>query len=70
MESEDERGVWRCRGRLSNANIPADMMFPIFLDKQDTITWLIVRDCHEKMKHSGVNSTLAELRMKYWVAGG
>ena len=66
---KDEKGIWRCQGRLSNANIPGETMFPIFLHKQDAITLLIVRDCHEKMKHSGVNSTLAELRTKYWVVG-
>ena len=45
-------------------------MFPILLERKDTITQLIVKDCHERMKHMGVNSTLAELRTRYWVAQG
>ena len=44
--------------------------FPTPLDKGEPRTGLIVMDCHEKVKHGGVNSTLAELRSSFWVVQG
>ena len=67
---EDKQGVLRCGGRLSNAGIPCETANPIFLEKRSYLTHLIVKDCHERMKHGGVSSTLAELRSKYWVVQG
>ena len=62
---EDKQGLLRCGGRLSNAGIPCETANPIFLEKRSYLTHLIVKDCHERMKHGGVSSTLAELRSKY-----
>jgi hypothetical protein len=67
---KDNQGFWRCQGRLANANIPQDAAFPIFLEKENAITELIIKDCHERMWHSGISNTLAELRSKYWVPQG
>ena len=67
---KDATGVWRCRGRLANADVPLNARFPTLLDKGEPLTRLIVMDCHEKVKHGGVNSTLAELRSSYWVVQG
>ena len=66
----DSSGVLRCKGRLANADIANDTKFPIILDKGHAITRLIVKECHEKCRHGGVNSTLTELRAKYWVIQG
>ena len=67
---EDKQGVLRCGGRLSNASIPCETANPIFLEKRSYLTLLIVKDCHERMEHGGVSSTLAELGSKYWVVQG
>ncbi len=40
----DERGVWRCGGRLGNADLPIATKHPVFLDSQHYLTTLIVRD--------------------------
>ena len=67
---QDELGVWRCRGRLSNADLPFATKHPVFLDSQHYLTTLIVRDAHATIKHNGVSETLTELRDKYWIVRG
>ena len=63
----DEFGVWRCGGRLSNANLPFNTKHPVLLDSQHHLTTLIVRDAHAKIQHNGVCETL---RAKYWIIRG
>ena len=62
--------VWRCRGRLANVDVPLSARFHILLDKEEALTRLTVMDCHERVKHGGVNSILTELRSSYWVVQG
>lgn len=66
----DSNGVWRCTGRLDNADIPAAVRHPILLPKKHSLTYLIVRDAHERIKHNGVKETLVEIRSKYWIIRG
>ena len=66
----DDHGVWRCKGRLSNANIPEMAKFPILLSSKHHYTDLVVRDCHVKVMHGGLNETLTELRSRYWLIKG
>ncbi len=63
----DERGVWRCGGRLGNADLPIATKHPVFLDSQHT---LIVRDAHTRIQHNGICETLTEVRDKYWIVRG
>ena len=53
-------------------DVPLSARFPTFLDKEEALTKLIVIDCHERVKHKGVNSTLTELRSSYmyWLVQG
>ena len=39
---------------------------PIVFDKDHPVTQLIVKDCHDRVMHSGVKSTLT----KYWIVHG
>ena len=64
---EDEDGVLRCYGRLSNADIPEDAKEPILLPKYHPLTELIILRAHERTLHGGVKDTLAELRSQFWV---
>ena len=41
-----------------------------YLSKKSYFTDLIIRDCHEKVKHLKVKDTLNELRSTYWVPQG
>ena len=67
---KDERGVWRCGGRLANTEIPYAAKYPILLPKSHPLTSLIVKQAHERVCHNGVKETLAETRAKYWLPSG
>ena len=60
-------GLWRSKGRLGHSQLPAAIVDPIFLDKSHSLTDLIMKDCHRRVMHSGVKSTLTELRSRYWL---
>ena len=66
----DEFGVWRCGGRLHNANLPFETKHPVFLDSHHHFATLIVRDAHARVQHDGVSETLTELRDRYWIVRG
>lgn len=67
---QDERGLWRCGGRLHNANVPFTSKHPVLLDKKHHLTFLIVSEAHRRVQHNGVKETLTEVRSKYWIVGG
>ena len=66
----DEAGLWRCRGRLTNADLPQPSKHPILLEITHTFTTLTMKDCHEKVMHNGVRETLSKLRTRYWIVRG
>ena len=66
----DSDGIWRCGGRLANANAPYSTRFPILLPKNHRMTHLIVQHAHERVLHEGVKETLTQLRSKYWIVRG
>ena len=66
----DQTGIWRCGGRLGNADIPYGTKHPIFLSKQHFLTKLIVKNAHERVMHNGVKDTLTEVRSKFWIVKG
>lgn len=67
---QDEKGVWRCGGRLSNAELPYAIKYPILLPSDHPLTALVVKDAHERVCHNGVRETLTETRSKYWIPRG
>ena len=67
---KDENGLWRCGGRLNNSDASFSTKHPVFLNKDHHLTYLIVKDCHERIMHGGDKATLTELRSKYWIVGG
>ena len=48
----DDAGLIRCRGRLGNADLPYATKYLILLDSKHPVSELIVRDCHENVKHN------------------
>ena len=66
----DPSGVWRCGGRLSNADIPYSTKHPAILPRCHRFTTLMVQQAHERVLHNGVKETLTELRTRYWVIRG
>ena len=66
----DAEGLWRCGGRLSNAEIPYSTKHPILLLKDHHFTTLVILRAHKRVSHNGVRETLTELRSIYWIIRG
>lgn len=46
----DETGMWRCGGRLTNADLPYSTKHPVLLPRDHPLTTLIVKDAHERVQ--------------------
>ena len=66
----DSTGVWRCGGRLSNADLAYSVKHPVVLPRCHTFTVLVARQAHERVLHNGVKETLTEIRTRYWILKG
>ena len=66
----DSDKMWRCKGRLGNANLPYNTKYPALLPKHHHLTVLIIRDAHARFMHNGVKETLTQVRSRYWVLQG
>ena len=67
---QDEDELWRCGGRISNANLPYDTIHPVIIPPDHPVTNLIIRKAHQSVFHNGVKETLAQLRAKHWIVRG
>ena len=65
-----EDGLLRCHGRMVNAELPLEAIYPILLPKRSHISTLLIKEYHQKLFHSGVSHTLAQLRNEYWIPRG
>ena len=63
----DEAGMLRVGGRLKHSKLPVDVKHPIILPRDSQVSRLILTSAHQKVGHLGTNSTLTELRRKYWI---
>jgi len=43
----DDEGLWRCRGRLENADLPIAVRHPVLLPKHHFLSALVIREVHE-----------------------
>ena len=62
---KDEKGIIRCRERLGNSHASYNTKFPALLSRNDHVTSLIIRYCHECVMHNSLKETLTEVRSKY-----
>ena len=67
---KDKEGLWRCHGRMENAQLAPNAREPILLGRRHHLTKLLIRQAHQRVLHSGCKSTLTELRALYWVPKG
>ena len=67
---KDSNQIWRCGGRLQNANISFSSKHPILLHEEHALTTLIVQSAHQRVQHNRVKETLSEIRSKYWIIQG
>ena len=68
VTSEEELLV--CKGRLGNSDLEYRSKYPIILPKDSGFTDLVIQDCHVRVHHNQLRSTLAELRGRFWVPQG
>ncbi|XP_026476038.1 uncharacterized protein LOC113381302 [Ctenocephalides felis] len=66
----DAEGLLRVGGRLENADISYDQKHPIILPKNHLVTDLLTRTEHERLFHAGTQTTLANIRLRYWPIDG
>ena len=66
----DDDDVMRCRGRLENANVTRDTVYPILLPKKSVYTKLIIIAAHRRIMHGKTRATLACVREKFWTPNG
>ena len=63
--------VVRCGSRLEYAQeLDWETRNPIIWPRHHHVTMLIVKDAHERVKHAGVNGTLAHVTKRFWIVGG
>ena len=62
-----EQGIVRAGGRIERADIPFCSRHPILLSPDHEFTSLIIMNCHERLKHEGVDHVRNELRQQYWI---
>ena len=66
----EHKEILRCEGRLLNSDLDSEARKPVILPRQHRFTRLVVEECHQRVHHSGIRSTLAELRSRFWVPRG
>ena len=57
-----DRNVLKGEGRLVNSDLEIDARKPVILPTKHWFTRLIIEECHQRVLHSGVRATLAELK--------
>ncbi|XP_065671673.1 uncharacterized protein LOC136089549 [Hydra vulgaris] len=68
---DDEDKLLRLRGRFENANSNFTAKHPLILrGKESWFTILLIRNCHGKVLHHGIELTLNKVRSKFWLIKG
>ena len=62
----DPEGVWRCGGRLPNADIPYITRHPVLLPRHHPLAELLVLKAHARVFHNGIKETLTEVGARQW----
>ncbi len=70
LEMYQEKGIYRCKGRIMISRLPAESVHPIFLPKTSVLTRLIILDTHERLAHAGTAHTLTTIRKRFWIPQG
>ncbi|XP_033228872.1 uncharacterized protein LOC117180482 [Belonocnema kinseyi] len=66
----DKHGILRVGGRLKNSDLPKEQKHPIILPPHHHVTRLIIREEHERLKHSVPQATLYSVREIFWLLNG
>ena len=68
----DTLGLLRLKGRFKNAALDFDEKHPLVLRSLENSFFrkLITLDSHERVLHYGIETTLSDVRSKFWIAKG
>ena len=66
----NEDGKLVCKVRLGYADLEYRRKHPILLPKHSAFNDLVIYDCHARVHHNKLWSTLTELRGRFWVPQG
>ena len=66
----DERGIVQCKGRIQNSSLNQEAKTPMLLPLKHHVVYLIVGENHQRILHSGVNTTLTSVREQFWILQG
>jgi hypothetical protein len=66
----DNSEMWRCEGRLANADLHYDVKCPMILHCDHHFTSLVVKWEHHQVLHKVMRETVTELKNRYWVING
>ena len=69
---QDDKGIWRCGGRIQNADLSYSAKHPILITQFHYLATLhvLVWRAHERVFHGGLKVTLTELRSQFWIICG
>jgi hypothetical protein len=66
----DGQEILRCKGRINESTLSLTAKMPALLPPKHWFTELVIRDTHERVKHSGIRNTLAAIREVFWILRG
>ena len=68
----DADGLLKVGGRLRRcADLDANIKHPVILPPKSHLTQLLIKHCHELVKHAGKGTTLNEIRQRgFWIISG
>ena len=66
----DDQETLRSKGRINETSLPLSTKVPAMLPSKHWFTELVIRDTHERVKHSGIRNTLATVRERFWIIRG
>jgi hypothetical protein len=64
----DDKAIIRVGGRVDKAIVTYDSKHPVLLPKNHHTSYLITKDVHQ-ITHTGIASTAAKTRRKFWIIG-
>ena len=67
---EEEDGLIRVGGRLSQSDYDVERKHPILVDGHSHLGELLIRQAHLETHHGGPQATLYRLRQRFWLTGG
>lgn len=66
----DSKGLMRVRSRIEFSDEEDEVKHPLILPPSHEFTEMVIRECHQRTLHGGIQDTLTELRQRFWVQRG